>query len=76
MLATLENTKTYLGITSSDDDALLTLLLNGASGTIVKYIGREIEATDFTEYVDGNAQYSYVLKNYPVNSVTSIEFNT
>lgn len=76
MLATLSDTKTYLWVTWTDQDALLTLLLEGASAKINSYVGRTLEASDYTEYKDGNWQLSFVLDNYPVNTITSVELNT
>lgn len=76
MLATLSDTKTYLWVTWTDQDALLTLLLNWASAKIEEYIGRQLEASDYVEYKDGNGQLSFLLDNYPVNTFTSLELNT
>lgn len=75
MLASLDDFKTYLGISWTDQDDLLTLLLVSASSTIEWYIWRNVEADDYTELIDWVAQPSYVLKQYPVNSVTSLEVN-
>lgn len=75
MLATLSELKTYLGITWSDSDALLTIFLQGADAAIIKYIGRWIEAANYIEQYDGKAQLMFNLKQYPVNSVTSISEN-
>lgn len=76
MLATLDTFKTYLWISWSSEDALLTILLDGATSIINWYVGKTIEAASYTEIFSGNGQLSYILREYPVNSVTSFQINT
>jgi hypothetical protein len=75
MIATLAQFKQYLGITGTSQDTILQLLIDSSNSMINSYIGRIIEADDYIEYVDGNAQREILLQNYPVNTLTSIEKN-
>ena len=53
----------------------MNLLVDLASGAINTYTNRILEATDHTDYHDGDAQVSITLHNYPVNTFTSIQKN-
>jgi len=75
MIATLAQFKQYLGITGTSQDTILQLLIDSSNSMINSYIGRIIEADDYIEYVNGNAQREILLQNYPVNTLTSIEKN-
>jgi uncharacterized phiE125 gp8 family phage protein len=52
----LANLKTYLGITKTEDDAILTALLPRAQGIIDRYTGRTFEAVTQTRYYERIAQ--------------------
>src|SRR5438034_9114626 len=71
-LDTLANVKTRLGITTSADDALLTLLMNTADAWIGNYCGRDFGGGTYTEYHAGGSEFVH-LKNFPVQSVTSVK---
>lgn len=70
-LDTLANVKTRLGVTGSTDDALLALLQDSADAWIANYCGRDFAGGSFTEYHPG-ATAIVLLRNYPVQSVTSV----
>ena len=56
--ATLAELKTYRGITSIDDDPLLTDLLTRAQRAIEQYTGREFETSaDSTRYMDAIGEH-------------------
>lgn len=59
-----------------EQDALLQILLDGAISFVDKYCGRAFWANSYTELINGNAQQTILLKNWPVNSLTSIEYNS
>jgi len=74
------NTTAYGAYTSSGyvsvDDALLNRLITSASTWIKQYCNRDFTAANYTEYRNGWAnQTKMALKNYPVNSVTSLYIN-
>jgi hypothetical protein len=75
MIATLEQFKSYIGVTGTSQDTILQLLIDSSNSMINSYIGRTIETDDYIEYIDGNAQREILLHNYPVNTLTSIEKN-
>lgn len=71
-LTTAADVKTYLGITSSSDDALLAVLVTAASGYFETMAGRAIVAASATDTFMGDGAQFYVPDLYPVQSVTSL----
>lgn len=76
MLITLQQIKDYLKITDNTSDALLTSAIKQAGDFIESYTERKLEAIDYTLRIDGNGQDELVLPHYPVNSLTSLSYNT
>ena len=74
-LTTLANVKAWMGITSTDHDAVLTRLISAASNYIQSWLNRDLFAADCTERFDGTGTAMLVLPNYPVQSVTSVKVN-
>jgi hypothetical protein len=70
-LDTLANVKSRLGVATSADDALLTLLMGSADQFIDGYCGRNLAGGTFTEYHPGGSPFVH-LRNFPVASVTSV----
>jgi hypothetical protein len=70
-LDTLANVKTRLGITTTADDSLLTLLQNSADKRIAAYCDRDFGGGTYTEYHPGGSEFIQ-LRNFPVQSVTSV----
>ena len=75
MIITLSEFKDYLWITDTSQDALLNILLNSANDFVESYIGRKIAEATYTEYKDWDGQRIILLDNYPVNTITSFQFN-
>ena len=71
-LTTYANVKEYLGLTDDNDEDFIGNLITRASDFIAKYCRRIFEAADYTEYHDGTSNKSICLKQYPVNSITSL----
>lgn len=66
-LVTLNDVKSFLGITGSGQDTILTLLINMVTEHIEKRCGRRFADTTYTEEeYDGNAVKTLQLKNFPV----------
>jgi hypothetical protein len=64
---TLANTKVFLGITNSDKDTLLEMLINIATDYIESQTGRRFVSTVNTyEKHDGNGKNTIQLKAYPI----------
>jgi hypothetical protein len=71
-VTTLSAVQRYLGI-GSTDAALLSALIPIATKTAARWCGVDsFEAASYTEYHNGECADKVVLKNIPVNSVTSV----
>lgn len=70
-LDTLANVKLRLGVTTSDDDSLLSALMDSADQFVAEFCGRDFGGGSYTEYHDGASAIVF-LRNYPVLSVTSV----
>lgn len=81
-LTDLSTFKSFLGITGTAQDTLLTLILAGADSAVKTYLGRDIEQTTYpgaaaygvgdSGYYSGDNARFLRLRQYPVQSVTSI----
>lgn len=72
-LTTLSELKIHMGISGSDEDTLLTQLLDNVEQTIFSYTGRESFASAAaTEYFDGTGREILILERYPVTAVASL----
>lgn len=75
-IITLNDLKTFLGITGSDKDSLLEMLINQATDYIETRADRRFADTVYTEEkYDGTGQNEIVLKQFPVISFTKLEKN-
>jgi hypothetical protein len=72
-LTSLANAKAWAGVTTSNDDALLTRLIASASRFILSYIERpSLFKNQYADVFDGVGQRSQMLRNWPVISVQSL----
>lgn len=73
-LITLAELKEYLAVGASDStqDPILNALLNMASSWVANFLKRNLVATSYTEYYDGDASLQLMLRNVPVVSITTI----
>ena len=76
MLATLQEVKDYLWITDTSEDTVLTSLLNSSDNIIKSLTWRDFEATNYTEYYNWKWENEFLLNQYPVNTLTSFQYNT
>lgn len=74
-LTTLVNVKSWLGITSTTDDALLTRLITAESSYIQTWISRTIASTAYNETRSGSGTPIMVTAQYPIISVSSLKIN-
>jgi hypothetical protein len=75
MFLTLEDLKQHLEINSDDDDELLEIYCNSVSDFVKNYLKRNITEQEITEYFDGDyLAGDIVLKEFPVNSLTSLQY--
>jgi len=69
---TLSDVKTFLGLTTTDDDTRLTLLASWTEELIHAYIGRNLNTDTYTQTLYKPVTEGIQLDNYPVDSITSI----
>ena len=70
-IVSLADAKTYLGVSGTDDDTLITSLVAAAQDAMEKECGRHIESVTRTEYINGTGKRSLWLAE-PAESITSI----
>ena len=76
-LTTLAQVRSLLGITNNSSDDQLQALITGASQGICNYTGRpSFAAAALTDLYDGNGRDWMLLRQWPVQSVTSISYDT
>ena len=71
-LTTVARYKAYAGITSSDDDVLIALLIARSTSAIQRYCMRDFIATDYREFHDGDGSSEIILHNFPIISVNML----
>lgn len=71
-LCALADVKSYLGITSTTQDALITTLIGNASAFIERFCGRIFEQATYTETRNGNNASAIFCRQTPIISVTSV----
>ena len=69
---TLSNVKDTLGVTGTDDDALLARLQMSADNYVSAFCGRTFLGGTFVEDHPGGAKVLF-LRNYPVTGVTTVK---
>jgi hypothetical protein len=74
MLCLVSEVKNYLGITTIDstEDALIETLIDGVSKLFEMYCGTVFEATEYTEFYDGDGTSCLFPYNYPITSISGI----
>jgi len=76
-LVTLDNTKTFLGISTHEKDELLKMLINMSTDFIETKCGRRFASTVYTDSkYNGTGNNELVLTQFPVISFTSLYRNT
>lgn len=75
-LVTVGDAKTFLGLSGSGHDELITQLINQATDYIERKCQRRFASTAYSqEEYDGTGTVELVLKQFPVVSFTSLERN-
>jgi hypothetical protein len=69
----LEMLKRLLGITDDSQDSLLSQLLDEAQSYVEDYLERNLDLADYQDVIEPNGSTSIWLRNFPVQSVESIE---
>jgi hypothetical protein len=73
-LCSLEDVKSFLGISSTDTtkDELLETIINGVSGSIEDYCQRKFLAREYTDTIRNHWGRVLTLRQYPIIEVTSL----
>lgn len=70
-LVTLDEVKAFIGSTDSEDD-IVERLINAASWRANKEADRQLKRRTLTEYYNGDGSNLLLVRNYPIQSITSI----
>jgi len=72
-LVQLSAVKAWCGVTTTNDDALLTALITQISRGVYNYINRSfVLPANVVENYDGNGQQHLLLRNWPVGAISSL----
>jgi len=71
-LSALADIKTLLGISSSNKDAILTIIKDAVEAFVKTYCGRDFLVTSYTEYHDGDDSVSMRMNQRPITAITSV----
>jgi len=75
-LTTLANVKSWLTITDTAADTILTRLISAASAFLINWLNRQVtQATYTAEKYNGNGKTSLRAKNWPIQSISSLVVN-
>jgi hypothetical protein len=74
-LCSLADCKTLLGLTTSAQEAVVTLVKNGVEAFVKNFCGRDFIVTTYTEYPEGDGGNSIRVRQYPITSITSIHID-
>ena len=75
-LTTLARLKAIMNIHTDKNDSALTMLINQATGFIEQYTKRRLFSQTYTqEEYDGTGESNLVLKQFPVTTLTTLEYN-
>ena len=77
-LITIADLELFLGktITGGDDEALYTYLITAAQAEADRVTHRSLESASYTETYDGTGTDEIYLNNYPVTTMTKVEYGT
>lgn len=76
-LVSLSDVKSFLGISGSSNDAVLSTIISSVSTFVENYIGYTVASTTYTnEEFDGTGKEKYNIPVYPVTVFTSMDYRT
>lgn len=75
-LTTKEEVKAYAGIDDTDTDTFIDDVIERISDYVNNYINRDILTASHVEYYDSCEQGAIIIKHPPIQSVTSIYYDT
>jgi len=71
-ITSLQAVKRYLRLTTSDDDRLLSELIDVATDKIEHFCQRSFVTTNHKQFIDGSGTGTLSIPNYPVTRITRI----
>lgn len=71
LLTSVTDVKTFLEITNTAHDSLLTLIVTMVSARIETYLNRNLEKVERTQYFDAGGRY-YFLPAYPIDLTAAL----
>lgn len=73
-ITTKEKVKTFLGISGTTHDNLIDELIKNATSSIERFCNRSFTEATYTEYFDTDKVFKLFLRNFPVSSLTSVQY--
>lgn len=73
MIVTLDEYKEFLGIADDTEDAFILSLANAEENRVKDFLNNNLELDNYIDIVDGGGD-AVVLKNFPIASVSKIEY--
>jgi len=70
---TLTDYKTFLGISSSDEDGLIETISDEVVASVKQYLGRDLDSASYVEIYDGDGTPFLATLQYPITSVDTLE---
>ena len=74
-IATVADVKTYAGITTSNTDAVLAMILNATIEAIGAYCNRDFTSSQRQEYRDGNGSKKIQVVQYPLTAFNTLSID-
>lgn len=65
--------KQYLNVDGTNKDTFLSACIASACREVENYCNRKFEYGTYTDYLDGNCNSKFFIKNYPLIQINSIE---
>lgn len=72
-MISVQSLKQYLKIDGTTNDSFLAVCIDGAVKEIETYCNRKFEAGTYIDYLNGDNNSRFQVKNYPLTSISLIE---
>lgn len=72
---TVENLKAYLGVQDNSQDTLLEQVIKRCTHQFDRYLGRNLEKTAYTQYVDCDDDDFVIVANGPIKTITKLKYD-
>ncbi len=73
LLTSLATVKAYLNVQTTNDDAVITRLIQAVSSNLSAWLGRTFTPTRYLEYRNGQGQTAMSVKNFPILAVSNVQ---